>query len=62
MAIKYLLFSRKTIALEYYEVAILRYVDIAVEHNTTHWIMDVHAFFDTGLSYDFFGNITLFAP
>ncbi|XP_014088285.3 beta-mannosidase isoform X1 [Bactrocera oleae] len=52
----------KTITLEYYEVAILRVVDIAVEPNTTHWIMDVHAFFDTGLSYDFFGNITLFAP
>uniref|UniRef100_A0A0A1WJB6 beta-mannosidase n=2 Tax=Zeugodacus cucurbitae TaxID=28588 RepID=A0A0A1WJB6_ZEUCU len=52
----------KTIALEYYEVAILRFVDIAVEQNTTHWIMDVHAFFNTVLSYDFFGNITLFAP
>ncbi|XP_018802797.1 PREDICTED: beta-mannosidase-like [Bactrocera latifrons] len=52
----------KTIALEYYEVAILRVVDIAVVPNTTHWIMDVHAFFDTNLSYDFFGNITLFAP
>uniref|UniRef100_W8BJY5 beta-mannosidase n=1 Tax=Ceratitis capitata TaxID=7213 RepID=W8BJY5_CERCA len=52
----------KTVTLEYYEVAILHYVDIAVEPNTTHWNMDVHAFFNTPLTHDFYGNITLFAP
>ncbi|XP_067630263.1 beta-mannosidase-like [Eurosta solidaginis] len=52
----------KVVSLEYYEVAILRNVDVAVEQNKTHWIMDVDAFFNTVLTHDFFCNISCYAP
>ncbi|XP_023034009.1 beta-mannosidase [Drosophila willistoni] len=50
----------KPVAIEYYTVAILRDVDVAINRNETHWIMDCRAFLSTPSTENFYVNLLVF--
>lgn len=51
----------KPVTLEYYTVAILRDVDVAINHNDTHWTMDCRAFISTSDSESFYAHMMVYA-
>ncbi|XP_058974882.1 beta-mannosidase [Musca domestica] len=51
----------KSVALEYYDVAVIRDVDVATWKNTTHWIMDIRVFMDCAGRQNFYGELTFYA-
>lgn len=51
----------KSVDLEYYEVAILRDIDVAVSKNETHWNMHVRVFMDANGKEDFMAQLTFYA-
>ncbi|XP_055850263.1 beta-mannosidase [Episyrphus balteatus] len=51
----------KTVALEYYQVALIRDIDVAVSRNTSHWVMNIRVFLETGVKKDFYGELTFYA-
>ncbi|XP_013118469.2 beta-mannosidase [Stomoxys calcitrans] len=51
----------KTVALEYYDVALIREVDVAMTKNDTHWNMDVRVFIDSAGHHDFYAELTFYA-
>lgn len=51
----------KPVTLEYYTVAILRDVDVAINHNDTHWTMDCRAFISTSDSESFYAEMIVYA-
>ncbi|XP_037951778.1 beta-mannosidase-like [Teleopsis dalmanni] len=52
----------KPVHLEAFDVAIMRDVDIAINRNDTHWIMDIRVFLSTGVKENFYGELMLYAP
>ncbi|XP_053947050.1 beta-mannosidase [Anastrepha ludens] len=51
----------KTVTLEYYEVALIRDVDVAISRNETHWNMHTRVFVDSGSRQDFYAELTFYA-
>uniref|UniRef100_A0A1L8EBR4 beta-mannosidase n=2 Tax=Haematobia irritans TaxID=7368 RepID=A0A1L8EBR4_HAEIR len=51
----------KTVALEYYDVALIRDVDVAMTKNDTHWNMDLRVFMDCAGQHDFYAELTFYA-
>uniref|UniRef100_A0A1I8PT43 beta-mannosidase n=1 Tax=Stomoxys calcitrans TaxID=35570 RepID=A0A1I8PT43_STOCA len=51
----------KPVELEYYEVAIMRDVDVAIRRNDTHWTLDIRVFLSTGVRQNFYGELTFIA-
>ena len=51
----------KSVDLEYYEVAIMRDVDVAMRHNETHWTMDMRLFLSTDIRQKFYCEVTFIA-
>ncbi|XP_023292476.2 beta-mannosidase-like [Lucilia cuprina] len=51
----------KPVDLEYYEVAIMRDVDVALRHNETHWTMDMRLFLSTDIRQKFFCDVKFIA-
>lgn len=51
----------KPVDLEYYEVAIMRDVDVALRHNDTHWTMDMRLFLSSGIKENFHCEVTFIA-
>lgn len=51
----------KPVTLEYYTVAILRDVDVAINNNDTHWTMDCRAFISTSDSESFYAEMIVYA-
>ncbi|XP_036224160.2 beta-mannosidase [Bactrocera oleae] len=51
----------KTVALEFYEVALIRDVDVAISRNETHWNMHIRVFIDSGGRQDFFAELKFYA-
>lgn len=51
----------KPVDLEYYEVAIMRDVDVAIRHNDTHWTMDMRLFLSTDIRQKFYCEVTFIA-
>lgn len=51
----------KPVTLEYYTVAILRDVDVAINHNDTHWTMDCRAFISTSDAESFYAEMVVHA-
>lgn len=51
----------KSVALEYYDVALIRDVDAAVTRNETHWRLDVRVFIDCTGQDDFYAELTFYA-
>ncbi|XP_060649275.1 beta-mannosidase-like isoform X1 [Drosophila nasuta] len=51
----------KSVTVEYYAVAILRDVDVAINRNDTHWTMDCRAFISTSDYEIFYGQLVVYA-
>ncbi|XP_017845384.1 beta-mannosidase-like [Drosophila busckii] len=51
----------KPVTIEYYTVAILRNVDVALKRNSTHWTMDCRAFVDTADAEQFHAQLVVYA-
>ncbi|XP_067630235.1 beta-mannosidase isoform X2 [Eurosta solidaginis] len=51
----------KTVALEFYEVALIRDVDVAIRRNKTHWNMHTRVFIDSGGRQNFYAELTFYA-
>ncbi|EDV92670.1 GH18705 [Drosophila grimshawi] len=51
----------KPVTLEYYTVAILRDVDVAINRNSTHWIMDCRAVLSTADSEYFHAQLVVYS-
>lgn len=51
----------KPVDLEYYEVAIMRDVDVAIRRNDTHWTLDIRVFLSTGVRQNFYADLKLLA-
>lgn len=51
----------KTVALEFYEVALIRDIDVSVQRNVSHWMMNIRVFLETGIKKDFYGELTFYA-
>ncbi|XP_017020339.1 beta-mannosidase-like isoform X1 [Drosophila kikkawai] len=51
----------KPVAVEYYTVAVLRDVDVAIKRNKTYWTLDCRAFLDTTASKDFYVDLKAYA-
>lgn len=51
----------KPVSIEYYGLAILRDVDVALKRNDTHWTMDCRAFLSTPAQENFIGDIVVFS-
>ncbi|BFF88900.1 beta-mannosidase-like [Drosophila madeirensis] len=51
----------KPVAIEYYKVAILRDVDVAINRNDTHWTMDCRAFLSSPASENFYAKLVVYA-
>ncbi|TMW52461.1 hypothetical protein DOY81_002476, partial [Sarcophaga bullata] len=51
----------KPVDLEYFEVAIMRDVDVAIRHNDTHWTLDMRIFLSTDIRRAFFCEVTFIA-
>ncbi|KAH8360186.1 hypothetical protein KR093_011287, partial [Drosophila rubida] len=51
----------KPVTIEYYAVAILRDVDVAINRNDTHWTMDCRAFISTSDDENFYGQLVVYA-
>ncbi|KAH8312206.1 hypothetical protein KR044_009796 [Drosophila immigrans] len=51
----------KPVTIEYYAVAILRDVDVAINRNDTHWTMDCRAFISTSDYESFYGQLVVYA-
>ncbi|KAH8338753.1 hypothetical protein KR059_010811 [Drosophila kikkawai] len=51
----------KPVAVEYYTVAVLRDVDVAIKRNETYWTLDCRAFLDTPASKDFYVDLKAYA-
>ncbi|XP_055904783.1 beta-mannosidase [Eupeodes corollae] len=51
----------KTVTLEYYEVALIRDIDVAVSRNNSHWTMDIRVFLETGIEKNFYGELIFYA-
>ncbi|XP_061386935.1 beta-mannosidase-like, partial [Musca vetustissima] len=51
----------KPVELEYYEVAIMRDVDVAIRRNDTHWTLDVRVFLTTGVRQNFYAELKFIA-
>ena len=51
----------KQVALEYYDVAIMRDIDVALSRNATHWNMNIRVFIDCNSQKDFEAELTFYA-
>ncbi|XP_073820460.1 beta-mannosidase-like [Musca autumnalis] len=51
----------KPVELEYYEVAIMRDVDVAIRRNDTHWTLDIRVFLTTGVRQNFYAELQFIA-
>jgi len=51
----------KPVTIEYYTVAFLRDVDVAINRNDTHWTMDCRAFISTPDAESFYAEIVVHA-
>lgn len=51
----------RPVTIEYYTVAYLREVDVAVKRNSTHWTMDCRAFIGTPDSESFYARLVVYA-
>ena len=51
----------KPVDLEYFEVAIMRDVDVAIRHNDTHWTLDMRIFLSTDIRRAFYCEVTFIA-
>ncbi|KAL7726905.1 hypothetical protein ACLKA6_019124 [Drosophila palustris] len=51
----------KPVTIEYYTVAVLREVDVALNRNDTHWTMDCRAFINTPDSESFYAQLVVYA-
>ncbi|XP_061389605.1 beta-mannosidase-like [Musca vetustissima] len=51
----------KSVALEYYDVAVIRDVDVATWKNSTHWVMDIRVFMDCAGQQNFYAELTFYA-
>ncbi|XP_017968131.1 beta-mannosidase-like [Drosophila navojoa] len=51
----------KPVTIEYYTVAILRDVDVAIKRNDTHWTMDCRAFLKTPDAENFYVQLVVYA-
>lgn len=51
----------KPVDLEYFEVAIMRDVDVAIRHNDTHWTLDMRIFLSTDIMRAFYCEVTFIA-
>ncbi|XP_011211582.2 beta-mannosidase [Bactrocera dorsalis] len=51
----------KTATLEFYEVALIRDVDVAISRNETHWNMRIRVFIDSGGRRDFYAELKFYA-
>ncbi|XP_044250625.1 beta-mannosidase-like isoform X2 [Drosophila takahashii] len=51
----------KTVVVEYYAVAVLRDIDVAIKRNDTHWTMDCRAFLSTHATTDFYAQLVVHA-
>ncbi|XP_030370503.1 beta-mannosidase-like [Scaptodrosophila lebanonensis] len=51
----------KPVTLEYYEVAILRDVDVAIRRTESYWIMDCRAFISTGSPEYFYAELEVYS-
>ncbi|XP_058980112.1 beta-mannosidase-like [Musca domestica] len=51
----------KPVELEYYEVAIMRDVDVAMRRNDTHWTLDIRVFLTTGVRQNFYAELLFIA-
>ncbi|XP_075146469.1 beta-mannosidase-like [Haematobia irritans] len=51
----------KTVDVEYYEVAIMRDVDVAIRRNDTHWTLDIRVFLSTGMRENFYAELHFIA-
>uniref|UniRef100_W8BI92 beta-mannosidase n=1 Tax=Ceratitis capitata TaxID=7213 RepID=W8BI92_CERCA len=51
----------KHVTLEFYEVALIRDVDVAISRNETHWNMHTRVFIDSGGRKDFYAELKFYA-
>ncbi|XP_016981521.2 beta-mannosidase-like isoform X1 [Drosophila rhopaloa] len=51
----------KPVVVEYYAVAVLRDIDVAINRNDTHWTMDCRAFLSSPASEDFYAQLVVYA-
>ncbi|XP_052836095.1 beta-mannosidase-like isoform X1 [Drosophila gunungcola] len=51
----------KPVVVEYYAVAVLRDIDVAINRNDTHWTMDCRAFLSSLASEDFYARLVVYA-
>lgn len=51
----------KPVAVEYYTVAVLRDVDVAIKRNETHWTLDCRAFLSAPASENFYVVLMVYA-
>ncbi|XP_017469260.1 PREDICTED: beta-mannosidase [Rhagoletis zephyria] len=51
----------KTVTLEFYQVALIRDVDVAISRNETHWNMHIRVFIDSGGKQDFYAELKFYA-
>ncbi|XP_017057225.2 beta-mannosidase-like isoform X2 [Drosophila ficusphila] len=51
----------KPVVVEYYALAVLRDIDVAIVRNDTHWTMDCRAFLSTPATEDFYAQLVVYA-
>ncbi|KAH8304924.1 hypothetical protein KR018_005050 [Drosophila ironensis] len=50
----------KSVVVEYYTLAVLRDVDVAINRNDTHWTLDCQAFLETPAQEDFHAHLVVY--